>query len=585
MRVDLSPLPVLLFACLAASLFGQETSPQLKQADADFREGVAALNRNDLKAADAKFASVVHLAPSAEPGHSALGAVLVREGQMSAGIRELEKALAMKPSDSGAQMNLALAYATSGSAAKAVPLFAKAEAAAAAQKQPLSSAILATYARALASTGHTTAAISQMKSAVAQDQHNAELRDDLGSLYAQGQDWAHAEEQFSQAIQLQPDSPTPHLHLGLALQAEKKPDATNELLRAYNLAPENAGIALATGKALADAGQDEQADPILEHGLRLNPGSAEIAYQLALVLQRINRVPDAIPLLKTVIAAEPKNTEALINLGLALSQQHQAKDAVPYLQKAIALKPYSATAHQDLAAAFMQINQIDDAVGELQAALKLAPDEPQLHYNLGVAYKLEDDAKDAIPELEAAEKLDHSSYEPSYVLGLLYMQVGRYADAAAQLEASLKLHPENGDGWATLGSVYNKLNRLPEAVTALREAVKQLPDQADPHLTLAAVLVKQNQPAQAAEERKLAAELMRAHMNLQRAEVATNSGKSLMASGKTDDAIAQFHEALTFDPKYAEAHFELAKALDKQGKADQAAAERAQAEALAKSAQ
>ena len=162
------------------------------------------------------------------------------------------------------------------------------------------------------------------------------------------------------------------------------------------------------------------------------------------------------------------------------------------------------------------------------------------------------------------------------------MQVGRYAEAAQQFEASLKLHPRNGEGWATLGSVYNKLDRLPEAVTALREAIRQMPDRADSHLILATVLVKQNQPSEAAEERKAAAELMRTHMNLQRAEVATNSGKSLMASGKVDDAIVEFRNALTFDPKYVEAHLELADALQEQGKTAEAEAERSQARSLAK---
>ena len=132
-----------------------------------------------------------------------------------------------------------------------------------------------------------------------------------------------------------------------------------------------------------------------------------------------------------------------------------------------------------------------------------------------------------------------------------------------------------------LGSIYNKLDRLPDAVTALREAIRQLPDQADSHLLLATVLIKENQPTEAAEERQVAANLMRAHMNLQRAEVATNSGKSLMASGNMDDAITQFRDALTFDPGYIEAHKELAEALEKQGNAAEAEAERAQARSLA----
>jgi cytochrome c-type biogenesis protein CcmH/NrfG len=160
------------------------------------------------------------------------------------------------------------------------------------------------------------------------------------------------------------------------------------------------------------------------------------------------------------------------------------------------------------------------------------------------------------------------------------MQQARYEEAAPKLEASLKLHPQNGDGWATLGSVYNKLDRLPEAVNALREAIRQLPDQADPHLTLAAVLSKQQFAAEAAEERKTAANLMRVHMNLQRAEVATNSGKSQMKAGKIDDAIVEFRNAISFDADYTEAHQGLAKALAMQGKEAEASAERACAAAL-----
>lgn len=555
----------------------------MREADADYREGVAALNRNDLSTAQAKFEDVTRLAPTAEQGHSALGAVLVREGQWAAGTRELEKALAIKPNDSAAQLNLAMVYAQTGAHAKAIPLFAKLEAAARTQ-HPLNSTVLQEYARSLEATGQTQAALAQMKQAVAQDSRNAELHDELGSLYAMERNWTLAEQQFAEALSLKSDIATAHLHLGLVLNAEQKAGAEDEWMKAYALAPGDPRVALAVGKAMADAGEDAKAVPILEHALELEPKSTAARYQLAIVLQRVDRVQEAIGLLKQVVEAEPKNGDALTNLGMALAQAHQALDGLPFLKRAIALNPKDAIAHQDLAAAYIQVSQIEDAIGELKTAIKLAPDSPQLHYDLGTAYKLQDDAADAIPELEKAEKLNPSGYEPAYVLGLLYMQAARYAEAAQQLETSLKLHPQNGEGWATLGSVYNKLDRLSDAVTALRKAIRQMPDQADSHLTLASVLVKQNDSAGAAAERKMAADLMREHMNLQRAEVATNSGKSLLESGNLDEAIVQFRDALAFDPKYAEAHSRLAEALGKQGKAAEAAAERAQADALAKQA-
>jgi len=563
----------------AAGHAQQQPSAALRQADTAYRDGVAALNRNDLKTAQLKFETVVRLAPAAEQGHSALGAVLVREGQWAAGTRELEKALSMKPGDHDALTNLAMAYSQAGVAAKAVPLFARLKADAGAG-HPLPAAVLAAYARSLAATGQASGAIAEMREAVHEASGDPELRDELGTLYAQERDWPQAEEEFAAAIRLKDDFARAHMHLGFVFAAEEKPGAAAEWKSAYAAAPDDPAIALAIGKALADAGDDAEAVPILEHALELDSRSTVARYQLAVVLQRVDRVPDAVKLLKEVVNAEPRNDDALTNLGMALAQMHEATNGIPYLKRATALNSKSVTAHQDLAAAYIQVNQVDDAIVELKAAIALAPRSPQLHYDLGTAYKLQDDAADAIPELEKSEKLDPSGYEAPYVLGLLYMQVARYAEAAQELETSLKLHSQNGEGWATLGSVYNKLDRLPEAAKALREAIKQMPDQADSHLILASVLVKQQDTADAAQERKIAADLMRQHMNLQRAEVATNSGKSLLDNGKLDDAVTQFRDALTFDPDYLEAHLKLAEALQRQGKAAEAAAERAKADAL-----
>ncbi len=585
-RIPIQQRWVLIAAlALTSRLAAQEVSPTLRQADADYRAGVAALNRNDLSTAQSKLEEVVRLAPSVELGHSALGVVLEREGKLTAAIVEYRKALTIKPDDSVALLNLAAAYAQSDAPAKAVPLYARAEAAARAQKQILAPSQLASYARVLAATGQLTDAIAQMREAATEQPGNAQLRDDLGSLYAQAKDWPQAEGELAEAIRLKPGFAAAHLHLGFVLQAEQKAGFAQEWMQAYKLAPGNANVALMVGKSLADAGQDEQALAILTAAHQLAPSSTTAAYQLALVRQRMNQTQDAIDLFKNVVKSEPDNYDALVNLGLALTQAHDARSAVPYLQRAIALQPRDATALQDLAAAYLQVNETADAITQLQAALKLTPNSPQLHYDLGAAYKLEDDAAHAIPELETAAKLDPNAYEPQYLLGVLYMQQGRYDEAAPRLESSLKLHPQNGDAWATLGSVYSKLDQLPQAVSALREAIRQLPDQADPHLTLAAVLVKQNQPEEALAERKLAANLMRAHMNLQRAEVATNSGKSLLAGGKVDDAIVEFRNAISFDPDYAEAHLGLAQALDKQGKSAEADAERARAKGGAAPAQ
>jgi len=237
---------------------GQEVTESLRQADAAYKAGQAALARRDLGGARGDFEKVVRLAPQAEQGHSALGAVLVSLGETAAGIRELEKALAIKPTDGTAQMNLALAYEQTGAVAKALPLFAKADAGAHVEGKDLPPYALAGYARALAAKD-SGLAIVKMKVAIAGDSGNAELHDELGSLYARRKDWPNAEREFAEAVRLNSEDAAAHLHLGLALQAEGKPGALEELSRASELAPDDLAIDLELGKALAAADRDDPA--------------------------------------------------------------------------------------------------------------------------------------------------------------------------------------------------------------------------------------------------------------------------------------------------------------------------------------
>ncbi|MGA7158622.1 MAG: tetratricopeptide repeat protein [Acidobacteriaceae bacterium] len=568
------------------ALSAQVTASALHQADTVYRAGTAALAQHDLATAQSDFEQALRLAPNAEPAHVALGVVLLNRGDFQRGAHEIQLALKLRPTDTTAQLNLAIAYQQLGEPAKALPLFAHIAAEARIRKQPLSAPILSAYAHALAATNNISQAIQQLKGATLADPNNAQLHDDLGSLYAQQGSWPDARKQFTTALQLNPNLAAAHLHLGLALQALNQPNGLNEILKARDLAPDKPIVTLELAKAYAAANRDDEAVPLFLQILSANPDphnpmNLEATTQLALADQRANHPDDAIALFHKVLDADPTNVIAATDLGMALAQAQRAKDAVPVLQHAIQLAPDNVTAHEDLAAAYVQLNQFDDAETQLHAALKLAPDRPQLHYDLGLAYKMQDDAVRAIPEFEAAEKLDPQQPESPYALGLLYLQDGRFQQAAQQFKTSLTLRPENGEGWATLGSIYYQLNMYPEAFAALQHAIQQIPDQPDPHLTLANVLIKQNKLAEATEQRKLAATLMRSNMNRQRAEVATHTGNDLLKKNNLNGAEVQFHDALSFDPTYTDAHLGLAKIYDAQGKSTEAAAERSKIPASA----
>ncbi len=128
-----------------------------------------------------------------EQGHSALGAVLVREGQLAAGIRELEKALSLNPNDRSAQLNLAMVYSETGDSGKGNPVFRKTESRSSNRAASPGRCGCWRRMRGLSpQRGQATAAITEMRQAVSAERDNAELHDELGTLYAQQRDWRAA---------------------------------------------------------------------------------------------------------------------------------------------------------------------------------------------------------------------------------------------------------------------------------------------------------------------------------------------------------------------------------------------------------
>ena len=146
-----------------------------------------------------------------------------------------------------------------------------------------------------------------------------------------------------------------------------------------------------------------------------------------------------------------------------------------------------------------------------------------------------------------------------------------------QLRQALTLRPNNGDGWAILGSVLKQMDHKAEAEEALRKAVELQPDQPGAHITLAGVLAEQGKAQEAAAERKVAAGLSRTAVNHQRAQLNTNAGNQSLQRGEIAEAVSRYQEAIAADPDYAEAHRQLAVAYERQGRAQDAAAERAKA--------
>jgi Flp pilus assembly protein TadD len=173
------------------------------------------------------------------------------------------------------------------------------------------------------------------------------------------------------------------------------------------------------------------------------------------------------------------------------------------------------------------------------------------------------------------------------------------------------LRQDNGNAWSILGSTLKQNGKLDEAAEALEKAIPLLPGQPGPMVTLAGVLSEQaaslsaqadaadasgdQQKAEqlrsqmkqlrtrATDYRRQGAELSRAAVNRQRANFALNAGNQMLLRGQIADAVSRYQESIAADPTFAEPHSQLAVAYDRQGRSQDAAAERAKAAELSTS--
>jgi len=563
------------FFAFALSLATTENESQLTAADAAFHAGYAAEKNGDLSTARQQFEKVVRLAPNIAEGHIALGSVLVQTGEFKLAIRELTRALALKPGDRAAQTNLAVAYEQLGEHDKSLTVFRSlSRSQDRGARATLPSSIVIFYIRALAATRQTELAITEAQSAVAAAPGDPVLRDTLGSLEAQRQQWNDAEGQFKEAVRLNPTFAEAHLHFGLTLMMQQKiAAAVQELRTAAELSPQSATTQVDLAQSLIASGDNTSAIPVLQRALALDPSSRDAKYQIALAYQGSGEEPKAIPFFQQVLAADPNNAPALTNLGLALVQTGKAKEALPLYQRALRQTPDDPIVHQGLGVAYLQVSDLEDAIAEFRTGIKLAPEAYELHYDLGLALKLKDDLAAAASELDLAARLNPTSPDPPYTLGILEMQRGEFENSVKQLKIALKLRPANGDGWATLGSVYKQQNNLADASDALHKAIELIPNQPGPHITLAAVLSKQGRTEEAAAERKKAVDLSQTAVSRQRATFAANTGGALLLKGQITDAIERYEEAVSSDLTYIEGHRGLANALVRAGRTAEAQAE------------
>lgn len=160
----------------------------------------------------------------------------------------------------------------------------------------------------------------------------------------------------------------------------------------------------------------ENAIPMYEKALDINPNSAESHTHLADCLIRQGKIDEAKPHLLKAVELAPENGFAHERLGTVLAEQGMRAEAIAAFRIAVHLKPQMADAQFRLGVLLAETGDVDGAGYHLGEAIRFDPAEVRAHLALGALFSSVGDFRQAAHHFSLALESD-----PKLLVALLQL--------------------------------------------------------------------------------------------------------------------------------------------------------------------
>jgi tetratricopeptide (TPR) repeat protein len=342
------------------------------------------------------------------------GIAALRQGDVRQALDSMRAALALAPGNSDAHRILAAAETVSGDVAAATGHLRDAV-----RLNPKNERAWLALARTLGDVGDQVEAADVLRKAVTELPESGELRWELSVISGKRQRTDSADlELIASADHVVMLAGTGELYGRVARLAQAHLDYDRGIAlleQAIALAPNNARMHQALGRAYVDQGREDEGYAELAVALWLDPADAETLAALGRLHLTAGRYPEAIETLNRAVTLDPANAQSVHALGDALvragrgdegrqrleeSERLQARAveaqrrsrtagmlslqaelhmteseygrAIEVWQQAVGLEGRNASTHLRLADAFVAAKRLDEAAAELQAAISLS---------------------------------------------------------------------------------------------------------------------------------------------------------------------------------------------------------------------
>ena len=188
-------------------------------------------------------------------------------------------------------------------------------------------------------------------------------------------------------------------------------------------------------------GRFDEAARIYQELLQALPNDPGLSMNLGMALAMGGREPDAIPHLERAIKLKPDLLPAQLFLGSSYLAVGEPQKAIGPLERVVAAHPMDIENRRMLASAFAAVGRHTDAVTHFRRVTELAPKLPAAWYALGHAYNAV--AQDAIASFDGAADSPWAQLLVGDALladGRLTDAFGVYRDTLARLPSMVTIH-------------------------------------------------------------------------------------------------------------------------------------------------
>ena len=231
--------------------------------------------------------------------------------------------------------------------------------------------------------------------------------------YEAQQNFAAAEEQYKQALQISPDNPEILKRLGILYQTEVRlQDSLGAFKKVLASRPQYPETNFFMGVSYLALNNSESAIRAFDKELTTAHPHPKCRYYLALALESQGRIEEAITQLDSLVAENPKQADALYEL--ARIHKNASLRAIQMLHD---LDPDSFQLHALMGEVYADEERYPEAIQEYRAALGKRPEATGIHYPIGIAYWVQNHLDEAQNEFLLALKEDPGNAMTNLYLG------------------------------------------------------------------------------------------------------------------------------------------------------------------------